>query len=206
MEEYRKTKLLTKHAGNLAKFEAEQKVILKDPSPSISDLFHFANQMSRRSLPPPLVMKGPSRSEDVIFRKIPTEWEGSIIVTLYKGMSIALARGNSRVLKLLDQVIKVLEGDRELPVTTSADRCHINLASCLVVTPPTPYSLYASFKKSSIHIRDTVMAFVDLEKIFDRVPRHVIWWAIRKLGVEEWLVCLILGWLQPVWRFQCEWK
>ena len=27
--------------------------------------------------------------------------------------------------------------------------------------------------------------FVDLEKAFDRVPREVIRWAMRKLGVEE---------------------
>ena len=32
------------------------------------------------------------------------------------------------------------------------------------------------------------MAFVDLEKAFDRVPWKVIWWAPRKLGVEEWIV------------------
>ena len=32
------------------------------------------------------------------------------------------------------------------------------------------------------------MAFVDLEKAFDQVPRKVIWWALRKLGVEEWIV------------------
>jgi len=30
--------------------------------------------------------------------------------------------------------------------------------------------------------------FVDLEKTFDRVPRKVISWAMRKLVVEEWLV------------------
>ena len=32
------------------------------------------------------------------------------------------------------------------------------------------------------------MAFVDLEKAFDCVPLKVIWWALRKLGVEEWIV------------------
>ena len=32
------------------------------------------------------------------------------------------------------------------------------------------------------------MPFVDLEKVFDGVPRKVIWWVLRKLGVEEWIV------------------
>ena len=32
------------------------------------------------------------------------------------------------------------------------------------------------------------MAFVDLEKVFDPVPRKVIWWPLRKLGVEESIV------------------
>src|SRR5208283_4286847 len=35
------------------------------------------------------------------------------------------------------------------------------------------------------------MAFIDLEKAFDRVPREVVWWALRRLGVEEWLVKVI---------------
>ena len=37
------------------------------------------------------------------------------------------------------------------------------------------------------------MAFVDLEKAFDRVPWKVIWWALRKLGVEKWIVRLVKG-------------
>ena len=36
--------------------------------------------------------------------------------------------------------------------------------------------------------------FVDLEeKAFDRVPREVIRWALRMLGVEEWLVSAVMS-------------
>ena len=34
-------------------------------------------------------------------------------------------------------------------------------------------------------------AFVDLGKAFDRVPRKVLWWAMRKVGGEEWTVRLV---------------
>ena len=34
-------------------------------------------------------------------------------------------------------------------------------------------------------------AFIDLEKAFDRVPREVIWWAMRKLGLEEWIINIV---------------
>ena len=37
------------------------------------------------------------------------------------------------------------------------------------------------------------MAFIDLEKAFDQGPRKVIWWALRKLGVEDWIVRLVEG-------------
>lgn len=35
------------------------------------------------------------------------------------------------------------------------------------------------------------MAFVDLEKTFDRVQRELVWRALRRVDVEEWLVTVI---------------
>jgi len=37
-----------------------------------------------------------------------------------------------------------------------------------------------------------MVGFMDLEKGFERVPRDVIRWAMRKLGAEEWLCLCIL--------------
>ena len=32
------------------------------------------------------------------------------------------------------------------------------------------------------------MAFLDLEKAFDRVSRKVVWWALRQMDVDGWLI------------------
>ena len=41
--------------------------------------------------------------------------------------------------------------------------------------------------------------FVDLEEAFDRVPWKVIWWALRKLGVEELIVQMVQGMYANAW-------
>ena len=39
--------------------------------------------------------------------------------------------------------------------------------------------------------KDLHMVFVDLEKAFDRIPRDLIWWCLRKKGVPEEYVHII---------------
>ena len=41
--------------------------------------------------------------------------------------------------------------------------------------------------------KELCIAFVDLEKTFDRVPKEVVAlrWALRKLGVDEWIVSVL---------------
>ena len=41
-------------------------------------------------------------------------------------------------------------------------------------------------KKKNIYF-----AFVDLEKAFDRVPQTVLWSAMQKLGIDEWIIQIL---------------
>ena len=39
--------------------------------------------------------------------------------------------------------------------------------------------------------KDLYATFADLEKAFDRVPRQVVTWALRKVGLEEWIIQVV---------------
>ena len=60
-------------------------------------------------------------------------------------------------------------------------RCGV--ASCQDVALLMQYSLSVN--------KPLNMAYADLEKAFDRVPQDVIRWAMRKLGIDKWLVRLV---------------
>ena len=52
--------------------------------------------------------------------------------------------------------------------------------------------LQDSYKRDIEENTGNWWAFVDLDKAFDRVPRKVVEWAMKKLGVEEWLVRAVM--------------
>ena len=126
--------------------------------------------------------------------KVPSDWEQSFIVCLYKGKGDALERGNYRGLKLAEQVMKVLER-----IVDGLIRQVVSIYDSQFGFVPDRGTTDAIFvvrqlqEKYVTAIKRLYMAFVDLENAFDRVPRKVIWWALRKLGVDEWIVWLVQG-------------
>ena len=69
----------------------------------------------------------------ILEERIPAEWEESYTVSLYKGKGDALERENYRGLKLIDQVMKVLER-----VVEQLIRKKIQISDCLLYTSPSP--------------------------------------------------------------------
>ena len=126
--------------------------------------------------------------------KVPSDWEQSFIVCLYKGKGDALERGNYRGLKLTEQVMKVLERivDGLIRQVVSIDDSQFGFVPGRGTTDAIFVVRQLQEKYLAANKR-LYMAFVDLEKAFNRVPRKVIWWGLRKLGVDEWIVHLVRG-------------
>ena len=126
--------------------------------------------------------------------EIPADWEESIILNLHKGKGDALERGNYRGLKLTDQVMKLVER-----VLDSHIRKMVNIDEMQFGFVPgrgTTDAIFIARQMQEKYIaanKPLYFAFVDLEKAFDRVPRKVLWWALRSVGVEEWAIRVIQG-------------
>ena len=105
-----------------------------------------------------------------------------------------MERGNYHGLKLTEQVMKVLE------------RIVDGLIRHMVLIDDSQFGFVPGRGTTDAifvvrQLQDKYLAankrlykdFVDLEKASDRVPRKVIWWVLRKLGVDEWIVRLVQG-------------
>ena len=126
--------------------------------------------------------------------KVPTDWEQNFTVYLYKGKGDALDRVNYQGLKLTEQAMKILER-----IVDGLIRQVVSIGDSQFGFVPGRGTTDAIFvvqqlqEKYLAANKRLYMAFVDLEKSFDCVPWKVIWWALRKLGVEEWIVRLVQG-------------
>ena len=114
--------------------------------------------------------------EDIIFEnRISSEWQESHIVSVYKGKGDALNRSNCRGLKLIDQVMKVLERPVEGFIR---QRVVIDDMQCGFMqgrgTTDAIFILRQLQEKHLVAGKPLYLAFIDLEKAFDRVPGKVI--------------------------------
>lgn len=126
-------------------------------------------------------------------KDIPEDWRHSVLVPLYKGKGDVRDCGAYRGVKLLEHGMKVVERvfERRLRnmVTVDEMQCGFMPGKGTVDALFMARMLQESYGKKK---RKLYMCFVDLEKAFDRVPRKVIEWALRKKGVCERLVRAVM--------------
>jgi len=124
--------------------------------------------------------------------KVPADWSKSWVVSVYKGKGDAMECGSYRGIKLLEHAMKVFERVIEARVRSRIKIDNMQFGFCSGKgTTDAIFIVRQMQEKYLAGKKDLWLAFVDLEKAFDRVPRGVLWWALRVLGVEEYLVNVI---------------
>ena len=124
----------------------------------------------------------------------PETWGKSITVPLFKGKGDALDCGKYRGLRLLEHGMKIwervlmkrLEGYLHIHEHQFGFARGKSTTDAIFVVRQLQEK-YVEKKRTLYHI------FVDLEKAFDKIPRHAIEWALRRQLVPEWLIRAVMG-------------
>ncbi len=126
--------------------------------------------------------------------EIPKDWKSSSTIPIYKGKGDSMNCSKYRGIRLLEHGMKVYESVLEKRL-----REHVSIGNYQFGFCPGRSTTGAIFiirqlqekynqkKKNLYHI------FVDLEKAFDRVPREVIEWALRKKEIPERMIRAIMA-------------
>ena len=119
-------------------------------------------------------------------RGIPDEWKTSVIVPIFTGKGDVMSCRSYRGVKLLEHAMKIVERVLERRIQTL-----VNLNKMQFGFMPGKETVDAIFivrrMQEEYQKKDKKLytCFVDMEKAFDRMPRKVMEWAMRKKGLSE---------------------
>ena len=117
-----------------------------------------------------------------------------MVLPVCKGEGDPVECGSCRGIELLEHAMKVEEGIFEHRVRRQIEIDDMQFG--FMKGKGTTDAIFMARQMQEnfgVEGRGLYFGFVDLEKAFDGVPREVISWAMRKLGVEEWLVSAVMS-------------
>ena len=120
---------------------------------------------------------------------MPEEWKTSVVVPIFKGKGDVINCRVYRGVKLLEHAMKIVERvlENRIGGLVTIDDMQFGF----MPRKGTTHALFILRRiKEEFREREQklYMCFVDLEKTFERVPRKVMKWALRKKGLAEVLV------------------
>ena len=118
----------------------------------------------------------------------------SVVLPIYKGKGDPVECGSYRGIKLLKHAMKVVERIFEYRIRQQIAIDDMQFG--FMKDEETTNGIFMARQMQEnfrVKGKKLYFGFVDLEKATDRVPREVISWATRKLGVEELLVSAVMS-------------
>ena len=138
---------------------------------------------------------------------MPAEWKTSVVVPIFKGKGDVMNCGAYRGVKLLEHGMKIVERVLENRMRTLVELDKMQFG--FMPGKGTTDALFIVRRMQEEYLdksKRLYMCFVDMEKAFDRVPRRVMEWAMRKKGLPEILVRAVMSLYESAkTRVRVEW-